>query len=65
VDRKADYTCDVKAWGSLPHDLASVSAYRLGLLHEALRHARVACEIEPGDARLAANVVEIERSIAA
>jgi hypothetical protein len=25
----------------------------------------VACEIEPGDARLAANVVEIERSIAA
>lgn len=65
TDRQAVYTCDPKVWGALPHDLASIAAYHLGFANEALSHARIAAELEPGDARLAANVVEIERSIAA
>jgi glycosyltransferase involved in cell wall biosynthesis len=51
-----DYTCSEEAWGWLPHDLASIAAWNLGLRQESLAYATNAVEINPEDARLANNL---------
>ena len=43
-------------WGSLPHDLAAISAYYLGLKDEAIRHGKDAIELEPDNIRLVNNL---------
>ncbi|MGE4060395.1 MAG: hypothetical protein AB7E69_16155 [Sphingomonadales bacterium] len=55
---------EASAWGPLPHDLASIAAWNLGLTAEALRHAREAHLLAPEDARLAGNVTLIEARMA-
>ena len=55
-DRQFVYTCDPLVWGSQPHDLASVAAWRLGLHDTALEQAEIACKCSPDDERLASNV---------
>lgn len=50
------YTCDPSVWGSKLHDLAAISAYRLGLYDEAIIHAQNAVEHEPDNPRLKANL---------
>ena len=51
-----DYTCSEDAWGWLPDDLASISAWNLGLRQESLTHAEKAVEINPTDERLNNNL---------
>ena len=46
------------------HDLASVSAWRLGLKAIALEQAKLACEKAPEDLRLKNNLELIEKEMA-
>lgn len=55
-----DYTCTPEAWGYLPHDLASIAAWNLGLYSESLEHARQALERNPQDERLKNNLKLVE-----
>jgi len=50
------YTVDPEVWGALPHDYASISAYHLGILAEAKKHAELALEKSPEDLRLKDNL---------
>jgi glycosyltransferase involved in cell wall biosynthesis len=56
VDRLKVYTCDPAVWGSQPHDLASVSAWHLGLNNISIEHAKLALEKEPENERLRSNL---------
>lgn len=55
-----DYTCSEDAWSWLPHDLAAISAWNLGLRQEARAHAQKALEFSPQDVRLTNNLKVIE-----
>jgi tetratricopeptide (TPR) repeat protein len=55
-----DYTCSEDSWSWLPHDLASISAWNLGLRKESLEHAAKAVERNPNDARLINNLKIIQ-----
>jgi hypothetical protein len=50
-----EYLTEEFAWGSLPHDLAAVAAFRLGLVHEAAHHGMEALKLNPYDDRLSGN----------
>ena len=63
VDRDYVYTCDPAVWDHWPHDLASISAYQLGLLDVALEQAELAVAATPDDPRLVKNVIEIKKEI--
>ena len=56
TDRAKVYTCDPAVWGAQAHDLASISAWHLGLRDVALQQAQIAHDLEPEDFRLAANL---------
>lgn len=55
-EKPLDYLCEAFAWGATPHDLAAISAYRLGMFEEALIHGDNALKIEPLNERLKANL---------
>lgn len=61
--RPALYLNEATAWGYLPHDLAAIAAYRLGLPEEALSHGLRALEFHPEDARLRENVFYYRNAI--
>ena len=46
-EKPLDYLCEDFAWGELPHDLASISAWNLGKVKEAIEHIEVAISIRP------------------
>jgi tetratricopeptide (TPR) repeat protein len=52
---------DPRASGALPHDLASIAAWRMGLPEDALLHAAAAQRLEPEDRRLQENVEVVRR----
>ena len=56
TERPNIYINDPLAWGERGHDLASVAAWRLGLLDEALHHALIAHAMAPDDERIAENI---------
>ena len=53
--QEALYLNEAVAWGYLPHDLAAISAFRLGLFDEAIIHGRNALALVPSDERLVNN----------
>jgi glycosyltransferase involved in cell wall biosynthesis len=55
-DKQLVYTCDPAVWGHWAHDLASISAWHLGMKDIAIEQARLACEKSPDDQRLALNL---------
>lgn len=63
-ERQLVYTSDPAAWGHWAHDLASISAWRLGLRDVALEQAREAVEKTSDDPRLKANLEWIENQMA-
>lgn len=63
VDRQQVYTCDPAVWGHWPHDLASIAAWRLGLIDISLKHAELAASLSPDDLRLKSNLEYIRASI--
>jgi len=55
-DRMQVYTCDPVVWGSQPHDLASLSAWHLGIPEICIEQAKIASDLEPENDRLRANL---------
>lgn len=62
-DRQLVYTCDPAAWGYWAHDLASISAWRIGLKDVALEQAKLAVNASPNDPRLQSNLEWIEKEL--
>lgn len=56
TEKPMDYICESSAWSSLPHDLASISAWNLGLKEEAKKYGQQAAEMSPDDLRLQQNL---------
>jgi len=56
VEKPLAYLNEAEAWGSLPHDLIALSAYKLGKIEEAVIHGTKAVELNPTDARLQINL---------
>jgi tetratricopeptide (TPR) repeat protein len=54
--REFVYTQDPLVWGALPHDLAAISAWHMGLYAQALEQGEMAYTLSPDDARLRDNV---------
>ena len=50
-----DYTCNEDSWGWLPHDLAAIASWNLGLKQESLQHSKNAMDADPGNERLQNN----------
>lgn len=63
-ERAQTYITEAASWGSLPYDLQAVAYHRTGRIFEALRAARQALAVSPGDQRLAGNVACLERQLA-
>ena len=62
-EKPLEYLCEAEAWGSMPHDLASVSAWYMGLRQQALTHAQKAFELNPYDKRIKNNLAMIYRML--
>jgi tetratricopeptide (TPR) repeat protein len=56
TDRPALYINEVDAWNWLPHDLAAIAAFRMGMIDEAIRLGQQAIDMNPDDGRLANNM---------
>jgi tetratricopeptide (TPR) repeat protein len=63
-ERPLEYLTEAFAWGSLPHDLAAVAAYRLGYFHEAAFHGMEALKLSPYDDRINRNMKFYEEAAA-
>lgn len=55
----ASQRIEASVWGSLPHDLAAIAAWNLGLTDEALQHVQQARMLAPPDERLAHDTAAI------
>ena len=55
-DKALVYTMNPDVWGALPHDLAALSAHYLGNKDEAIKHGKLALELEPDNTRLKTNL---------
>jgi len=55
-DKQLVYTCDPAVWGHWAHDLASISAWNMGMKDVAREQAKIAVELSPDDGRLRANL---------
>ena len=60
--RPQSYICEDAPWGSLPHDLQAVAYAHTNRPAEALSAAERALELEPGNARLLANVEALRKT---
>lgn len=65
AEKPLDYLCEEFAWGYIPHDLAAISAYRLGHQEAALIHGTKALELRPTDDRLSTNLVYYRAAVSA
>jgi glycosyltransferase involved in cell wall biosynthesis len=54
--RELVYTVDPAVWGAQPHDLASISAWHLGLKSVSVAQAQLALDKEPDNVRLQENL---------
>lgn len=54
------YTTDPVAWGALPHDLAGIAAWNLGMARKARIHTEAAVALAPDDERLRRNLTFME-----
>jgi glycosyltransferase involved in cell wall biosynthesis len=55
-EKPLDYLCEEFAWGALPYDLASICAWNLKMVEEALKYGKIALELDPANERLANNL---------
>ena len=65
TQRPRSYICEAAAWGSLPHDLRAIAFYHTGAYQEAVREARRAVDLEPGNQRLRDNLRLLEEKAGA
>ena len=57
------YTVDPMCWGPLPHDLAGIAAWNLGLWETALDHSKKALALDPDEFRLRDNVKFMQEKV--
>lgn len=57
------YINDASAWGALPHDLASISAWYVGQRQQAIAHVRDALRIDPNNERMQNNLAMMLRDV--
>lgn len=62
LDKQLVYTCDPAVWGHWAHDLASISAWHLGMYDIAVKQAQIAVELSPDDLRLRQNLQFLEEN---
>ena len=60
-EKQLVYTCDPRVWEEPLYDLASVAAWNLGLKEKALDYCQTAAKIAPADARIAANLIMMQK----
>jgi tetratricopeptide (TPR) repeat protein len=60
-DENRSHASDPAAYGEFPADVAYSAAYKLGLMGEAISHAKEAARRNPGNQRHADNVLALER----
>jgi tetratricopeptide (TPR) repeat protein len=63
TERPNSYITEPESWGPLPYDLASISAWHIGLKEEALNYAREALRLGPADQRIRVNVKLMEQEL--
>ena len=56
TEKPLDYLCEEFAWGSLPYDLAAISAHNLGFKEESIKYGELALGIEPDNQRFINNL---------
>ncbi len=56
TNREAVYTVDPEVWGAVPHDLAAIAAWNMGLKDVAVEQGEKALALEPGNERFIDNL---------
>lgn len=56
TSRGLDYMVEPSAWGFLPHDLAGIAAWNLGMKEAALKHTKEALNLDPANERILKNL---------
>lgn len=57
IENRPDvYICEATAWGEVPHDLAAIASYRLGMPSVAVMHGENALKHAPENERLKTNL---------
>ena len=56
TDKPLEYLCEAASWGALPHDLASIAAWNMGLQQRSVEHSINAYLHEPSNSRLKDNL---------
>ena len=57
TERPLAYLNEAWAWGAYPYDLAAISAFRLGMVQEAIEYGQTAVSLDPDNERLKNNLV--------
>ncbi len=60
TEKSGSYLMEPEAWGYGFYDLGAICTYRLGLFEKAYHYAKLACDMQPSDARLQKNLELIE-----
>jgi glycosyltransferase involved in cell wall biosynthesis len=62
IERRDGFTYAEEAWGHGPHDIVALSAYYCGKIELALKHGKLALELDPNNQRLIENMKWYEGS---
>lgn len=54
-EKPMEYLCEAQSWGSTPHDLASISAWNMGMKEVSIKYSIDALRLEPSNPRLRSN----------
>ena len=60
TNKQLNYITSDEAWSALPHDLLAVASWYLGDKKTAKEQSRIACQLNPDDARLQMNMLICE-----
>lgn len=60
-EKPLEYLCEPEAWGSLPHDLAGIAAWSMGMRSKSIAHTAKALEYSPSDNRIKLNLAMMYR----
>jgi len=55
-EKPLEYLCEENAWGYMPHDMAAIASYNVGLYEKAKVHGKNAIDLNPEDERLQKNM---------
>lgn len=55
IEKPLEYLCEAESWGPVPHDMAAIAAWNMGLKKVSVRQAEQALNLAPYDERLRSN----------